>query len=129
MSREFHALARRMLTSFSVDEMLLQRYENWLTNFRGFLFTAEKGFSCLKRRNFILFAFTQRPMLRVKCTRVCSRDSSLVEIFVKSPRSSESSASIIFSVGYRLCLAFFLVWNRFLLLDLLNFGVRSLSNL
>ena len=36
MSIAFHTFARRMLTSFSVDEMLLLKYANRSTNFRGF---------------------------------------------------------------------------------------------
>ena len=35
LSIEFHADTIRMFTSLSVDEMLLLRYVNWSTNFRG----------------------------------------------------------------------------------------------
>ena len=35
MSIAFHAFVRLILTSLSVDEILLPRYMNWSTNFRG----------------------------------------------------------------------------------------------
>ena len=38
----------RMLTSLSVDEILLPRYVNWSTNFRGLLFNDEMAPSCFK---------------------------------------------------------------------------------
>ena len=38
-----HAFARRMLTSLSIDEMLLLRYLNWYTNPYGLPFKLEIG--------------------------------------------------------------------------------------
>ena len=35
MSLPVHALPLHMLTSFSVDKILLPKYMNWFTNFRG----------------------------------------------------------------------------------------------
>ena len=43
-----HAFARRILTSLSVDEILLSRYVNLSTNFRGLLFRAKMAPSHLK---------------------------------------------------------------------------------
>ena len=36
-----HALPMRVLTLISVDEILLLRYMNWSTNFRGLPFNGE----------------------------------------------------------------------------------------
>ena len=55
-SKLFHAFDRNMLTSLSVDEMLLPRYVNWLTNFRSFKLKIAP--SCLKHMNSAFFAFT-----------------------------------------------------------------------
>ena len=50
-----NALARRMLTLLSVDEILLLRYVNWSTNFRGLPLRVEMVPSCLKHMNSILY--------------------------------------------------------------------------
>ena len=46
LSIAFHAFASRMLTSVSVDEMLLPKYLNW--GLRGLQLKVEMGPSCLK---------------------------------------------------------------------------------
>ena len=46
----FHAFNMRMLTSLSVDEILLPKYAKWLTNLRGLSLKLEMGPSCLKYR-------------------------------------------------------------------------------
>ena len=51
-----------MLTSLSVDKMLLQRYVNWSTNFRGFPLRREMAAFCFKHINSVLFAFAYKPM-------------------------------------------------------------------
>ena len=48
-----------MLTSFSVDEILLPRYMNCSTNFRG-LPLKGIALSCLKHMDPVLLAFTER---------------------------------------------------------------------
>ena len=35
LSREFNDFARRILTLLLIDDMLLPRYVDWYTNFRG----------------------------------------------------------------------------------------------
>ena len=62
LSIAFKAFARNMLISLSVNEMLLPRYVNWSTNFRGLLLRVEMAPCCLKHMNSGLFAFTQRPI-------------------------------------------------------------------
>ena len=52
-----YAFARCMLTSLSVDKMLLLRYMNWSTNFRDSPLTEMSPF-CLKHVYSVLFVFT-----------------------------------------------------------------------
>ena len=52
-----HALPMHILTSLSVDEILLPRYMNWSTNFRVFQFYEEMIPSWLKDSNSILSEF------------------------------------------------------------------------
>ena len=66
----------RRLTSLSVDKILLPRYLNWSTNFRGL----EMAPSCLKHMNSVLSTSALRPMLR--CSRLCSWGSVMAGIFV-----------------------------------------------
>ena len=53
-----HAFTRSMLTSLSVDEILLPRYVNWSTYLRGSLLKVEMAPFCLKHMNSVLFVFT-----------------------------------------------------------------------
>ena len=48
LSIAFHTFARRILILFSVDEILLPRYVNWATTFRGLPLRAEMVPFCLK---------------------------------------------------------------------------------
>ena len=57
LSIAVNAFTKRILTSLSVDEMLLPRYVNLSTNFRGLLFRVETAPSRLKHMCFISFAF------------------------------------------------------------------------
>ena len=52
-----HDLLKQMLEPFSVDEILLPRYMNWSTNFKGLPFNEEMALSWLKRMNSILYEF------------------------------------------------------------------------
>ena len=61
------------------------------------------------------------------CSRQYSRDSAWVGVFVRNPKSSALSVSVIISARY-LFLAF-LMQSHFLLLDLLTFKVHSLGRL
>ena len=57
MSLAFNAFTRSMLTSPSVDEILLLRYANWSTNFRGLPFRVEMAPFYLKHMCSVLFQF------------------------------------------------------------------------
>ena len=52
-----HDFSMRMLTSLSVDEILLPRYVNWSINFKGLPFKEEMAPSYLKHMNSVLFRF------------------------------------------------------------------------
>ena len=70
LSKAVHAFAMHNLTLISVDEILLPRYVNWSTNFRGF---PQKILSCLKHINSLLCVFKLSPIPPVVCSRLCSR--------------------------------------------------------
>ena len=53
-----HAFTRCILTSLSIDEMLLPRYMNLSTDFRELPFRVEMAPSCLKHMYSVLFVFT-----------------------------------------------------------------------
>ena len=55
-----HIFERRMLTSISLDKILLPRCMNWCTNFRRLLLKVEMAPFCTKPENF--FMFMLRPM-------------------------------------------------------------------
>ena len=63
-----HAFARRMLTSLSVDEILLLRHVNWSTNSKGAL-EVKIAPSGSKHMDSVLYAFTEWPMPPVACSR------------------------------------------------------------
>ena len=54
LSRAVHAFAIRMLTSISVDDMLLPRLVNWSTYCKSLLLKVETIPSCLKHMNLFL---------------------------------------------------------------------------
>ena len=58
-----HAFTRCTLTSISVDEILLPRYMNLSTNFKGLPIKVEMVPSSFKQRNPVLFAFLLQAML------------------------------------------------------------------
>ena len=53
-----HTFSLHILTSLSVDEILLPRYVNCSTNFRGLPLKMKIAPSCLNHLNLILFVFT-----------------------------------------------------------------------
>ena len=55
LSIAFYIFARDILTSLSIDEMLLLKYVNYSTNFRALSFRAEMAPSQLKHMNSALF--------------------------------------------------------------------------
>ena len=83
-----HTFAEHMLTSLSVDEILLPKYVNLSTNFRDLPLKVEMAPSYFKHMNSVLFAFTWRPVPPAACSRLCRRDSDLVDVFARSTRSS-----------------------------------------
>ena len=84
----FHAFARHLLTSLSVDEMLVPRYENLTTNFRGLPLTVKMAPFYLKHIYSVLFAFMYRPMSPAAYFRLYRRDSTWADVYAKSTWSS-----------------------------------------
>ena len=76
-----HALARRALSSLSVDEILLPKYVNLSTNLRGPPFRVEMAPSQLKLMYSILLAFSWRSKPPAACSRLIGRNSVWVDIF------------------------------------------------
>ena len=83
LSVAVHALPMCMLTSLSVDEILLLRYMNRSTNFRCLLLSGDGSF-LFKAHNLFLFAFTEAA-----CSRLCSRYLAWAEVFMRSAKSSQ----------------------------------------
>ena len=63
LSTALHAVHRRMLTSLSVDMILLPRYVNYSSYFRGLPLKLVMARSCFKHMNSVLFAFMSISML------------------------------------------------------------------
>ena len=81
LSWKVHVLHLSMSTSLSVDEILLPRYGNWLTNFWDLPFNMEIVPSCLKHQ----LCFIWIPVeVKTSCCliRLCSRDSAWVGFFL-----------------------------------------------
>ena len=74
LSITVHAFARRISTSFSVDEVLLPRYVIFSSNFIGLPLRVEVTPSRLKHIYFILFAFVWRSVLPAVSSMIYSRD-------------------------------------------------------
>ena len=79
-----HALTRCMLKLLSVDVILLPRYVNRSSNFRGLPLKVDMHLSCLKHMNSVLLAFTQRLMPPV----AYNRNPTWADIFSKSVSSA-----------------------------------------
>ena len=79
------------------------------TNFKGQPFRVEMASSRLKHMYSVLSAFTWRIMLPAGCSRLCSRDSAWVGVFIRNAVSSALSVSVIVSTDYRLLFALFSV--------------------
>ena len=79
-----HTFVRHISTSFSIDEILLLKYMNLSTNFRGLLLRVEIAPPHLKHKYSVLFVFTWKPVPSAIYSRVCSRDSA----WARSARSS-----------------------------------------
>ena len=74
LSTAVHTFARCILTSLSVDEIMLPRYVNSTTNFKGSSHQKEKTASCFKHTNSPLFVFMLRPFPPASCSKLCRRD-------------------------------------------------------
>ena len=83
-----YAFARWMVKSLSVDEMLLQKYVNWSTDFRSLPLKVKMAPSCLKHMNCVLFVITLWPVPPAACFRLFNMDSAEVGVFTRSTRSS-----------------------------------------
>ena len=92
-----HVFGRRVLMSFSVDEMLLPRYVNLSTSFWDPPFRVEIFLFWFwsKHMYSVLSALTWRSMPPAAFSRLCSRDSIWADVFSRSPMSSASTASVI----------------------------------
>ena len=88
LSIAFLAIAKHMLTSLSVDEILLMRYVNWSTNFRGLPLKVEMAPSSIEHIISVLYSFSWRPMYSTACSRLCSWNSAWVGVFERRARSS-----------------------------------------
>ena len=76
-----HRLPICMLTSLSVDEILLPRCTNWFTNFRGLPINEKLAPSCLNHMNSVLSEFTKRPiqaLLQIFGLRRCNFKKRLI---------------------------------------------------
>ena len=129
LSIAVHTFTRHMLSLLSVNEILLPRYVNLSTNFRGLSLRVEIVCSHWKHMYSVWFAFMQKPILPVACTRLFSRDLGLGRCICK-----KCLIICIVCICYSFCRVLsasclFLVWSHFLLLDQLTFKVYSLGKL
>ena len=104
LSIAIHAIPMCMLTSLSIDKILLRKYVNWSTHFRGLSFIEEMVLCGLNHMNYVLSKFKQWPMPPSACSKLCCKDSDWAGL---SAKSSKSSASTIASARYRLLPDFF----------------------
>ena len=95
-----------MLTSLSVDEILLPHHGNLSTIFRGLPIKVEMPPPSphLKHMKSVLFLFIWRPMAPAAGSRLCSWDLVWAGVFAQSARLF---VSVIFTAGYHLLLASF----------------------
>ena len=88
LSIAIHTLPMCIMTSLSVNEILLPRYMSWSSNLWGSSFNEEMASSCLKPNNSVLSEFTKRPMPLAVCSRLCRGDPASAGVFARSARSS-----------------------------------------
>ena len=87
LSIAVHAFLMHILTSLSVDEILLPSYAKWSTDFQGLLFNVMAP-SSLKHTKSVLFEFTWRPTPLAACSRLCNRHSTWATVFVRSAKQT-----------------------------------------
>ena len=97
-----HALTRCMLTLLSIDEMLLPRYVNWSTNFRGLPLTVEMV--PFYQNIFNLFYLYSN---RAQYLLLLALGILLGLVYLWEALGHLRSLHLSFSAGYRLLLAFF----------------------
>ena len=97
-----NGFARCTLISLSVDQILLPKYVNLPTNFRGWPLKVEMVPSHLRHLNSVLYSFMKRLIFPAACSRLYSRGSAYAGVFVRSAWSSASSTSDIVSSEYHL---------------------------
>ena len=107
LSIAVHTFSRHTFTTFSVDKILLLKYLNLSTNFRGLPVRWVKAPSYLKHINAILFVIVWRLMLPADCSRLCSRDLTCSGVFTRSTRSSAWSAYVMAFLQYTVCFLFY----------------------
>ena len=77
------ALTIRMLSSLSLDKILLLKFINWSTNFRGLPINDEMTPLLLKYMNSVLSEFTQRLTPLAAFSKLCSRNAVIAR-YVRS---------------------------------------------
>ena len=75
-----------LLTSLSVDEILLLKHVTCSINFGGLPLSGNGSF--LFKTHELLFAFVERPMLPAGCSKLCSRHLAWAGVFMRSTRLS-----------------------------------------
>ena len=126
-----HAFLTHMLTSLSVDEILLLRYVNLSINFSG-LPLQVVGRSFLFRINELCFIWIHVADNASRCLLLVMQQGFGLGRCISEERLIICVVCIchsfcrILSSSY---LFFFLMWNHFLLLDLLTFVLRNLGRL
>ena len=87
LSIVFYSFTRRMLTSLSVDEMLVTIYMTWFTKFGGLTLKLEIT-ACLKHVKYVLFTFAWRPLSPAGCYWLYSWNSAWDGVVARSARLS-----------------------------------------
>ena len=82
LSSAVHAFNKHILTSLSVDEIMLLRHVNLSTNFIGLTLKVEMASSRLKRISYLRSHRGQCLLL------LCRQDSAWSGVFARSARSS-----------------------------------------
>ena len=107
----FDTFTRHILTWFSGNGLLLQRYMKWSTNFRRLPCRVNLAPFCLKHHVLCFICILVRPMLPAAWFRLCNKASTWAGAFMRRIMSSVKSVSVLVSVGYCLLLAFW-TWNH-----------------
>ena len=121
-----HAFPKFLLTSLSVDEILLLRYVNCSTNFRGLPLRVERVPFCLKHmKSFYLCLHRGQYLLRHSLKKVDGK-SARADLLARNATHLHTS-SVTVSARDRLLV--FLTCELFLLLNRLTFMAHNQGGL